>query len=77
MVSRGEAAAERYEGVEGWGAVRKCNLGAQGPGTPQGRAQTGGREVPDGEGNGSVGNYLLQALQNQHRWSSRPSKLRG
>ena len=50
-------------GAEGGGALRKCNLGAQGPSAPQGRVQAGGRATPDGEGNGSVGDYLLQALQ--------------
>jgi hypothetical protein len=31
------------------GAVRKCNLGAQGPGATQGRVQAGGRAAPTGK----------------------------
>ena len=50
-------------GTEGGGAVRKCTLGAQGSGAPEGRVQTGSRATPDGEGNGTVGDHLLQAVQ--------------
>src|SRR5580704_13915711 len=46
-----------------WTRVRLVHLGAQGERTSKGRIQARGRAAPDREGNGSVGNYLLQAVQ--------------
>ena len=48
---------------EGWAGVRLCNLAAQGALTAEGSVQAGGGEGTDGAGIGTVGDYLLQAVQ--------------
>jgi hypothetical protein len=48
---------------EGWAGVRLCNLVAQSTLTAERRVQAGGREGTDGAGIGTVGDYLLQAVQ--------------
>ena len=48
---------------EGWAGVRLCNLAAQSALTAEGRVQAGGGEGTDGAGIGTVGDYLLQAVQ--------------
>ena len=58
-----EGARAGKGGTEGGGAVRKCTLVAQSASASQRRVQAGGRATPDGEGNGSVGDRLLQAMQ--------------
>ena len=48
---------------EGWAGVRLCNLAAQGALTAEGSVQAGGGEGTNGAGIGTVGDYLLQAVQ--------------
>src|SRR5260370_37748891 len=53
----------RQGGEEGWGEVRLCTLGAQSQGTAQGTIPTRGRAASYGQRNRTLGDYLLQALQ--------------
>src|ERR1700686_769478 len=50
-------------GPEGGAGVRLCNLAAQGSLTAEGSVQAGGGEGINRAGNGTVGDYLLQAVQ--------------
>ena len=49
-------------GTEGPGALRLCNLVAQSPNDAEGAVQAEGREGTDWEGNGTVGDCLLQTV---------------
>src|ERR1700730_7305618 len=63
-------------GAEGATGVRLCTLGAQSAGTTPRRVQAGSRETSDGEGNRTVGDSLLQGIQEPvacHRTSTRSS----
>src|SRR6478752_7227712 len=60
-MDQGIGACESCE--EGWAGVRLCNLAAQGALNAQGSVQAGGGEGTDGAGIGTVGDYLLQAVQ--------------
>jgi hypothetical protein len=48
---------------EGWAGVRLCNLAAQSALPAEGSVQAGSGEGTDREGIGTVGDYLLQAIQ--------------
>jgi hypothetical protein len=48
--------------AQGWRNVRLCNLVAQSEGTAEGRVQMRGRTAPNREGNGAVGDFVLQSL---------------
>ena len=48
---------------EGWEGVRLCNLAAQGTLPDEGSVQAGSGEGTDGARIGTVGDYLLQAVQ--------------
>src|SRR6266851_6455268 len=48
---------------EGWAGVRLCNLAAQSALNAERSVQTGGREGTHRAGIGTVGDYLLQAVQ--------------
>src|ERR1700722_10838972 len=50
-------------GPEGWAGVRLCNLAAQSALNAERRVQAGSRAGADGAGIGTVGDYLLQVVQ--------------
>src|SRR5438477_11161923 len=50
-------------GQEGWSGVRLCNLAAQSALAAKGSVQAGGGEGTNRAGIGTMGDYLLQALQ--------------
>ena len=58
----GERAGAGQAGEKGWAALRLCNLVAQSTGNASEAVQAGGREGANGAGDGTVGDYLFQAV---------------